>query len=241
MTIEHNGIVALVGAGEFLPTMQPVDAYLLEQLRARGENGETPRVAIVPAASAPDGEGVPQRWAKMGVEHFEQLGAEAEPVMLLTREDADRPEIVEQLRGANFVYFSGGKPRYLLETLSGSGAWQAIQDIYRQGGVVAGCSAGAMVMGGALFDFPQVWRTIPALGLVPGIIIIPHFNEIPRAFSAPMTSGGRGLTVVGVDGGTGLIGAGGRWIVQGKGGVTVFASKHKHRYTAGEEVALERV
>jgi len=244
VTIEQNGIVALVGAGEFLPTMQPVDAYLLEQLRERSGNegnGQTPRVAIVPAASAPDGEGVPQRWAKMGVEHFEQLGAVAEPVMLLTREDADAPEIVERLRKANFVYFSGGKPRYLLETLTGSAAWQAIQDIYRQGGVVAGCSAGAMVMGGALFDFPQVWRTLPALGLVPGIIVIPHFDEIPRAFSAPMTSGGRGLTVIGVDGGTGLIGVGTRWIVQGKGGVTVFTSKHKHCYTAGEEVALERV
>lgn len=247
MTIEQSGIVALVGAGEFLPTMQPVDAYLLEQWRARsgsgenGGNGETPRVAIVPTASAPDGQGVPQRWAKMGVEHFAKLGAAAEPVMLLTREDADAPEIVEQLRRANFVYFSGGKPRYLLETLSGSAAWQAILDNYRQGGIVAGCSAGAMVMGGALFDFPQVWRTLPALGLVPGVIVIPHFDEIPRAFSTPMTSAGRGLTVVGVDGGTGLIGSGARWIVQGKGGVTIFADKHKHRYTVGEEVSLEQV
>jgi cyanophycinase len=241
VTIEYNGIVALVGAGEFLPTMQPVDAYLLEQLKESREIGGTPRVAIVPTASAPDGEGVPLRWAKMGVEHFEKLGAEAEPVMLLTREDANRPEIVEQLRRANFVYFSGGKPRYLLETLAGSAAWQVIRDLHRQGGVVAGCSAGAMVLGGALFDFPQVWRTLPALGLVPGIVVIPHFDEIPKAFSTPMASADRGLTVVGVEGGTALVSTDSRWIVQGKGGVTVFASKHRHRYTAGEEVTLEHV
>ncbi len=235
VAIEQSGIVALVGAGEFLPTMQPVDAYIIAQMR------ETPRVAIVPTASAPDGEGVPQRWAKMGVEHFGKLGAEAEAVMLLTREDADRPEIVEQLANANFVYFSGGKPRYLLETLEGSAAWQAIQHLYQQGGVVAGCSAGAMALGGALFDFPQVWRTLPALGLVPGIAIIPHFDEIPKAFSTTIASTRRQVTVVGVEGGTALVGVGERWIVQGKGGVTVFAEKHKHRYTAGEEVVLKQV
>src|SRR5579864_9324985 len=238
MATESGGIVALVGAGEFLETMLPVDRYLVERAR---ERQEAVRVAIVPTASAPDGGEVPQRWAKMGVEHFARLGLAAEPVMLLTRQDADDAAIVEQLNGANFVYFSGGKPRYLMETLEGSAAWQTIKGMHQQGGTVAGCSAGAMVLGGALFDFPQLWRTIPALGLVPGIVVIPHFDEIPKTLTSTITGGKRKETVVGIEGGTALIVADGQWIVQGKGGVTVFNGKKKQRYLAGERIELQRM
>lgn len=236
MTTLEGGIIALVGAGEFLETMLPVDRYLVEQMLAREV---TPRVAILPTASAPDGGEVPQKWAKMGIEHFGRLGLAAQAVMLLTRQDADDPGIVAQLAEANFVYFSGGKPRYLMETLQGSAAWQAILEMFRQGGTIAGCSAGAMVLGEALFDFPQFWRTIPALGLVPGIVVIPHFDEIPSMLTRTITSGSHKETVVGVDGGTALVISNGRWIVQGKGGVTVFNQKQKLRYSAGEEIALK--
>lgn len=238
MAIELAGTIALVGAGEFLETMLPVDTYLVEQLQKRQI---TPRVAIVPTASAPDGEGVPQKWAKMGVEHFSRLGIEAEPVMLLTRRDAGDPAIVAQLSHSSFVYFSGGKPRYLMETLQESAAWQAILGIFRQGGVVAGCSAGAMVLGGAFLDFPQIWRTRPALGLVPGIVVIPHFDELPKAMSSTIGGSRRKEVLIGIDGGTALIVSGGLRIVQGKGGVTVFNGPRRVRYASGETLTMPRM
>jgi cyanophycinase len=238
MTTEQGGIVALVGAGEFLETTLPVDKYLVEQMQ---ERQMTPRVAIVPTASAPDGGDVPQTWANMGVEHFARLGLEAEPVMLLTRKDADDPAIVAQLAAANFVYFSGGKPRYLMEALQYSTAWQTIVGMFRQGGVVAGCSAGAMVLGGAFFDFPQVWRTKPAFGLVPGIIVIPHFDEMPKMMTSTIGGGRHDGVVIGIEGGTALIVSHEHWIVQGKGGVTVFNGKRKSRYQAGETILLKRM
>ena len=125
-----TGTIALVGSGEFLPPIRPLDQKLLEHIQ------ETPRVVVLPTASAPDGTGVPERWARMGVEHFTALGAQVEPAMLLTREDAEKPAIVEQIAQANFVYFSGGKPRYLLETLQGTAAWAAVETLYARGGVV---------------------------------------------------------------------------------------------------------
>jgi cyanophycinase len=238
MTTGQGGTAALAGAGEFLETMLPVDRYLVEQMQARHM---TPRVAIVPTASAPDGGDVPQNWAKLGIEHFARLDLAAEPVMLLTRQDADDPAIVAKLTGANFVYFSGGKPRYLMETLQGSAAWQSMLGMFQQGGTIAGCSAGAMVLGGVLFDFPQVWHTIPALGLVPGIAVIPHFDEIPKMLSNTIAGGRRKETVIGIESGTALVVADGRWIVQGKGGVTVFNGRKKQRYLAGEMIELRRV
>src|SRR5947209_3866746 len=149
MNIPVHGTIALVGAGEYLPPIIAVDKILLEQTPG------TPRVVVLPTAAAPDGDGVPQRWADMGVTHFTKLGAAVEPVMLLNRADANKSKIVAQIAAANFIYLSGGKPRYLLETLQGTAAWQAMLNVLSAGGVLAGCSAGAMVLGAKLFDFPQ--------------------------------------------------------------------------------------
>jgi hypothetical protein len=82
MTPPSTGTIALVGSGEFLPPILPLDQKLLAHIQ-----GE-PRVVVIPTASAPDGPGVPERWAKMGVEHFGALGAQVEAVLLLTQEDA---------------------------------------------------------------------------------------------------------------------------------------------------------
>ncbi len=183
MSVTTMGTLALVGAGEYLPPIAPVDTMLLERIDG------APRVVVLPTASTPDGAGVPEHWAKMGVDHFTQLGATVEPVMLLRRRDADDASIVSQIAAANFVYLSGGKPRYLLETLQGTAAWQAMVNVLAAGGVLAGCSAGAMVLGGELVDFPQLWRTIPAFGLAPEIIIIPHFDEIPKAMISTIAEG----------------------------------------------------
>jgi cyanophycinase len=231
-TSPTTGTIALVGSGEFLPPILPLDQKLLTLVQ-----GEA-RVVVLPTASTPDGGGVPARWAKMGVEHFKQLGAQAEAVMLLTRDDAHNPELVGRIAQANFVYLSGGKPRYLLETLRETPAWEAITALYYSGGVIAGCSAGAMAMGSALFDLPKFWQPLPALGLAPGLIIIPHFDEIPRVMMGTLNHTNHGTTVVGVDGSTGLIGHAGGWTVYGKGGVTVFEQVGRVRYADGQQVRL---
>src|SRR6266487_6634957 len=235
MITSANGTVALVGAGEYLPEILPVDKKLLERIKG------TPRVAVLPTASALDGEDVPERWARMGVEHFAQLGVTAESIMLLNRADAENADIAARLANANFIYFSGGKPRYLLETLQGTASWQAILNVFTAGGIIAGCSAGAMVLGSEVFDFPQIWRTIPALGLVPGMAIIPHFDELPSLMVGTITRGRRKTTVVGIDGTTALVGSGHQWIVYGRGGVTVFTKNGKQRYTGGEIVPLDEL
>ena len=227
-----KGTVALVGAGEYLQGMLPVDKKLLERIDG------TPKVVVLPTASAPDGHGVPERWANMGVEHFAQLGIIAEPIMLLNRTDAEDIEISSKLADANFIYFSGGKPRYLLETLQGTRSWKAILDVFTAGGIVAGCSAGAMVLGGEIIDFPQIWRTIPALELVPGITIIPHFDELPSFMISTVTRGKSKSTIVGIDGTTALVGSDHLWTVSGQGSVTIFSNKVKQRFTDGDNVPL---
>ncbi len=54
--------------------------------------------------------------------------------------------------------------------------WQAIQDVVARGGVLAGCSTGAMVLGEKIPGFPRAQR---AFNLLEGAVVVPHFDEIP--------------------------------------------------------------
>ncbi len=188
--------------------------------------------------SAPDGTNVAENWQRMGVEHFTKLGARVTPVTVLTRADADSAAMAEQIAAANFVYLSGGKPRYLLETLHDSACWRAIQSVHAAGGVVAGCSAGAMALGEMLFDFPQIWRTVPALGLARGVAIIPHFDEMPGIIRGRIGPASKTIPTAGVEGNTALVvSAEGEWRVEGRGGVTLFEEGQPHtRYATGQVI-----
>jgi cyanophycinase len=233
-----SGLVALLGADEFLPAVAALDAELLAATgRAR------PRVAILPTASAPDGEDVFQRWAAMGIEHFEDLGAEVEAVLVRDRADADDPASVQAVAEADVVYLSGGDPGHLLRTLSGSAVWSAAQAVHERGGVLAGCSAGAMVLCArqALIRRPPhlPLRYERALGIVPEAAAFPHYDRIPEALVALMIlRAPRGTVVLGLDDGTAAIGRDGGWIVRGRGRVTVWRGHHRERFRDGEAFRL---
>ena len=242
---DRRGKIALVGSGEFLPGMDPVDQALLAGIAGQ------PVVAIVPTASAPDGDAVFNRWLRQGVEHFGRLGATAVPIPLKTRADAERADFAAEIARSTFVYLSGGKPSYLRDTLASTPCWEAIAGVFARGGVVAGCSAGAMILGAATFDFRQPTLHRPALGLAPGVIVIPHFDEVPRLFGGLLDRLTDliipdGTTLVGVDGYTALVyepdsafaATPNPWRVSGRGGVTVFAGRHRVAYTDGQVVPL---
>ena len=226
----QRGVIALVGSGEFLPKSELLDRALLARLAAPG------RVVVLPTASARDGGDSPARWARMGVEHFKRLGVEVESVMLLTREDAESSDLAAHIAAANFVYLSGGKPDYLIETLRGTPCWQAIIAVYRAGGVIAGCSAGAMALAGEVVSLPLPWRTKPALGLAPGLAVIPHFDELPGWLAGSLRLAPWRVAVAGVEGATGLVISEQGWTVLGKGSVTIFFDRRATRYHNGDAV-----
>lgn len=232
-----TGTLALIGSGEFTSQLEQIDRCLLEATGC-----PRPRVAIVPTASVPDGEEVFLRWAEMGSEHFGRLGAEVEQVLVRTREDAEDPAWAQAIGEADLVYLSGGKPSALRAILEGTRVGAAIANAHRRGAVVAGCSAGAVFMGERVFRFrrrPRFLRWEEAMGLVPGVIVAPHYDAIPEpifalfAFRAP-----RGYSVVGIDENTALVGRDGVWQVMGPGRVTVWRGRHRSRYREGDVVRL---
>ena len=235
-----SGVIALVGSGEFTPAMAEVDRGLLA---ATGR--ERPTVAIVPAASWPDGEVVFMRWAAQGEAHFAALGAVPVPVLIRDRVSADDPVHVDLIASADLIYLSGGKPGHLLDAFRDTAAGAALREAHARGAVIAGCSAGAMVLGEYQFQvggrrflqMPVGWQA--GLGLVPGLIIVPHYDAIPETMIAPLAlAAPKGAVVVGIDEETALVGGAGGWQVQGRGRVTVWRGSRRERHRAGAAVSF---
>jgi cyanophycinase len=229
------GPVALIGAGEFLPEMAQLDEDLL------ATTGRTrPRVVILPTASYPDGEEVFARWASMGVAHFAALGAEVEPVLVRDRVGADDPAAAQAIGEADLVYLSGGKPTYLMRTLERTRVGLALTAAHDRGAVLAGCSAGAMVLAGHAFDFrvrvlpwPLRWRQ--GLGFASGLSVVPHYDAWPEPLSALIAlQAPRGSVVLGIDEDTAVVGRDGAWQVHGRARVTVWRGRRRERFRAGE-------
>lgn len=235
-----GGLIALVGSGEFTPAMDEVDRGLLA---ATGR--VHPTVAIVPTASWPDGEAVFQRWADQGEAHFAALGAAPVPVLIHDRATAGDPVAAGAIASADLIYFSGGKPGHLLDALLDTAAGAALREAHARGAVIAGCSAGAMVLGGhqlriggrSFLQLPVTWQD--SLGLVPGIVVMPHYDAMPEAMLAPaMLAAPKDSLVVGIDEETALVGRDRTWQVQGRGRVTVWHGRKRVRYGAGSAVSL---
>lgn len=243
-----RGALALVGSGEYTPAMNDIDRLLLDTLGGPA----AARVAVIPTASGLE-PGMPQRWNAMGVAHFAALGANATPVDLVGRDDAHDELIVAALRNANFFYFSGGNPEYVVDTLRGTPAWQAIMDGLARGAALAGCSAGAMMMGSYTLRIrsimngqPPQW--MPAFGVVPGLVTMPHFDRVANfvgqdLFRTIIASAPEQTVLVGVDEDTALVreAPGAAWRVLGRQTVSVFDNAGmRTMYKVGETVPLGR-
>jgi len=221
-------MLALVGSGEYLPPMEAVDRYLLGLLKTEAH------VICLPTASGTEGAERISYWSELGKAHFSKLGVKVQSLPVIDQPSANDPALVERIQQANFIYLSGGKPDYLYRTLANSLAWVAIMEVLKQGGVVAGCSAGAMIMGERIPGFPR-WK--PAFGLLPGAVIMPHFDEIPKMMINTFRLLVRDQqTLLGIEGNTALVGGDEGYQVIGSGGVVVWNQREKRRYTHGQPV-----
>lgn len=234
---------AFLGAGEFEPWSEVVDRWVLE--RAEGDG----RVLILPTASAPEGDEVFDEWAGKGLAHYGLLGIPAEVLPMKTREDAERAELVERVREASVVYFSGGNPYHLASVLRGSAFCRAMVDRLEDGLGFVGCSAGVACLTEVTYDTAgdllsrEVWK--PGLSYVRRLLFAPHWDTVeqwfPGAQAFIVASLEPGQTLVAIDEDTAMVGDGGRWDVLGRAAVHVHRDGAWVDHHAGEgfELALE--
>ncbi len=237
-----NGLIALLGSGEYLPVMDDVDRYLLANC---GADGRKPRVVCLPTAAGQEGEKSVSRWSKMGMEHFTRLGANVQALPVIDAKSANDPNYAAVVENADIIYFSGGNPSYLYQTMKDSLVWQSAQKAWARGAVYAGCSAGAMILGTEMPDVRAAGiRSTIAFGILPISSLLPHFNALPL-FGKPLIATLRrrlreGEIMIGVDEDTAIVGRRNEdWTVMGKSAAHRFTKDESRTYAAGEKFTLE--
>lgn len=219
--------IVLEGGAEFGGQMAVPDRKALELA-----GGFEAPVVIVPTAAAPDQNHT--RAGSNGRRWFQSLGARRVAVSgLIDRESAGRGPVVSELHSARLIYLLGGFPAYLAETLRDTPAWQAILQAGEAGAVIAGSSAGAMVLCEHLYD-PAREQVVPGLGLLPETCFLPHHNTFGQRWVGRLSALLPGRTLLGVDEQTGLVYDGERWQVLGAGRAVIYRAGFVKIYPAGE-------
>jgi cyanophycinase len=231
----ESGPLALVGSGEYLPEMLEIERELIA--------GRGPKYVQIPTAAAREGKARLGYWVDLGRKQAERLGVDAVPLVVTDRAQADDPAIAAQVAGAGLIYLSGGSPAVLADTLRDTLLWRAIEQAWRSGAALAGCSAGAMVMGDWIPDLrhPNGGGT-PGFGVVPQLRVLPHFDKmlgwVPDAVTRMLLRSADGVTLVGVDELTALVGGPHVFTVRGKQSAWVLGKGRRQRLAPGDTLEL---
>jgi len=176
------------------------DNHAVWQRVVDAAGGQGAKIAVFGTAS-----GNPEDSTAQIVKALNAHGARAEAIPVAPRwpglklqEQLDSAALIEKVRSSQGVFFSGGAQALIVDTLQPDGKatpmLQAIWEVYRRGGVVAGSSAGAAIMSATMFrDAPdpllvmkggrlRVGREVaPGLGFVgPKLFVDQHFLKRGR-------------------------------------------------------------
>ena len=156
-------MIAITGSGEFLPSILDVDKKLLNRL------DEAPYVLTFSTAAGNESNERLSYWENLAIEHFKNLNINHKHIDARNRNDLNNSLVIEEMKKANFVFFSGGSPNHLYESIHDSDFSLELQEVEKRG-IIAGCSAGAMIMGE---------KMIKGVGLnyIHNTIVIPHYGE----------------------------------------------------------------
>lgn len=206
-------------------------------LKAVAQRVEGRRLVIATIASrAPEGyfETYRKVFSDLGVTDLVELYVE-------DRHEAHDEQKLRVLDGAAGVFFSGGDQLRISSQIGDTPIEKRIREIWEQGGVLAGTSAGASVMSdtmlvrGASAETHRIGdlRMAPGLGLVRDVIIDQHFAErgrLGRLLGAVAHS--PRVLGLGIDENTAIVLEGEQFVVIGEGGVYV---------VDGEDVSMSNI
>ena len=228
------GPLALVGGDELNPGNEPQD----ELLSAAAGNGKAYVVATAAARHRPE----------LAVAHardwFVRFGLDVHELPIRTARQARSAEVAALASEGRFFYLVGGDPGIVPEVLRDSPAWEAIVSAWRSGAALAGSSAGAMAMGQWTLirgrfpgDHKREYRN--ALGLVPGVAVLPHFGSFGRKWVDSALEGRPtdDVVLLGVDERAAAVwSAESGWRAMGDGGVSLITTRSELRFASGESI-----
>jgi len=222
------GYLLLEGGAEFSGLMSEPDLRAIELA-----GGFDVPICILPTAAAPDNNH--KRAGNNGIRWFKSLGAKnVYTVDVINAVSANDESLAASIRASRLIYLLGGFPRHLGETLANSVCWRAALDTYQKGAVIAGSSAGAMVLCEHYYD-PTEKKLLRGLNLVPNACVLPHHNNFGKSWANQLIQLLPNVTLIGIDEQTGMItDMNGDWHVHGAGKVTLYRGGQITSHARGE-------
>ena len=202
-----TGAVCLQGGGEFSRGCREMDAALVRAFPGP--------VVVTALAGAPGREY--DTAGRNGLEHYRAVGARDVRVAPDARADPDGAQ--RAMAGAGVLVLPGGSPARLLEALQTTPVGERVHEVLDEGGLVVGSSAGAMVVSAwtVLPDRPGM-PVVRGLGLVPGVLVVPHWTGRRADWVEAARSGTpRGTRVLGLPEESGVLLRGGTATALGQG------------------------
>lgn len=155
---------------------------LREVARRVGASGKI--VVCDVASSEPDGlwEEYEPAFRALGVPHVFRLSIER-------RDEASEPRVMRILEGATGVFFTGGDQLRITSQVGDTPLYSRVLEIYENGGVIAGTSAGASVMSETMmvqggqeesYKIKSALLMAPGFGLARDMLIDQHFAQRGR-------------------------------------------------------------
>jgi cyanophycinase len=226
------GYLLLEGGAEFGGRMREPDLKAIELA-----GGFSAPIRIIPTAAAPDNNH--QRAGNNGVKWFQSLGAkDVISIPLIDQASANDEMIAKSLRDAKLIYMLGGFTHYLGQMLKDSLAWKAALEVFQSGAVIAGSSAGAMVMCQFYYD-PSQGHVHEGLKLVSNSLVLPHHNTFGKTWRPRLTTQLPDATLIGIDEQTGMINDGtNQWTVYGRGTITLYKDSKIEAIRTGNSFSL---
>jgi cyanophycinase len=223
----------LAGGAEFGGRMSEPDRRAIELA-----GGFDAPICIIPAAAAPDNNH--KRAGNNGIRWFQSLGAKnVFAVDVIDSASANDSALAASIRASRLVYLLGGFPRHLGETLANSLCWRAALDAHEKGAVIAGSSAGAMVLCEYYYD-PYEKKLLRGLNLIHNACVLPHHNNFGKSWAKQLIQLLPDVTLIGIDERTGMINdVDGMWHVHGEGKVTLYQGGQINSHAQGETFSIQ--
>lgn len=184
---KNRGILIPIGGNED-KGLEKDERYTLEFITegilfhvVTASGGKDANIVVITTASS-----IPVKVGKNYLEAFTTLGCKNVSILdIRSKEDSEKPEVIEKIKQANCVMFSGGDQSKITDKIGGSTIHKMLMERYENESdfVIAGTSAGAMIMskemiaGGSASEafIKGAVSMYHGLGLLPEVIIDTHF------------------------------------------------------------------
>ena len=223
------GAIVLNGGNEFAAESNVLNKAMLDLTSRRPV-----QLVVVPM-----GANNPRKAAQQGIRYFRMFGLQAESILFPDAAAANVATLSAAMESADVIYLTDGNPLDAVRIFADTEAFAKLRRAWERGVIIAASGAGAMALCDLYWD-SGVWEK--GLGLLKGIVVIPHHELVAGRFSGERLRQGLPpeYAILGLDDATGVIITEQQARVYGPEVVTVYRPGQEQDCNDGDSFTLDQ-